>query len=74
MRETRSAEIDALLAPIKALLTPAYATASDEVYGTNPRVESIHPDDLRAALAEARRRSVIPPEATAPADPSEEGR
>lgn len=38
------------LAAVEALLTPTYATVADEVWGTNPVVEPIDPDDLRAAL------------------------
>jgi hypothetical protein len=38
------------LAAVEALLTPTYACVADEVWGTNPVIEPIQPDDLRAAL------------------------
>lgn len=52
-------EIDAILAPVEALLRPTYASASDETWQVNGWIEPISPDDLRAALDEARR--VNPP-------------
>ena len=53
-------EIDAILAPIEALLRPTYSSASEETWQVNGHVEPIDPDDLRAALVAARQ--VIPPE------------
>lgn len=47
-------DVDAILAPIEALLAPSYDSASEETWQINGHVLPIDPDDLRDALAAAR--------------------